>query len=165
MRSSSPRNDPARTQTVRVAEAPALDPASIPPPLVEYFAGRKIRLSLASCAPQQVSRLALYQRNLLRLEDVPEQDRPKVADLIRRGGFRVVDGAFLRGDTALYVQPYEQYNAHGWDAYRQWIDQQPNPEREAEAMRDAIDGTVRHGVHVKPITQVPDSAEIRPVNP
>lgn len=154
-----------RTQSVRTpASPPPVDATSVPPVLAAYFAARKIRVSLASYTPREVARYALHQRVLLRLEDLPEQDREKVQKLLQQGGFRVVDGHYLRGDTALYLQPMEQYEALGWEAYRNWADQQPNPEREAAALYDAVDGTVRHGVRVQPMSSPPDDSPLRPVH-
>jgi hypothetical protein len=143
--------DPAgpRPQRVTVQRAVVADPASIPEELTEYFAGMDQRLSLASVLSREVARLARYQRVQVTEFDVPANDRERVVAAILAGGFRAVGGHFLRGDTALYKQPIGQFEALGYEAFERWAAQQPDPERDAAAMEDQVDGSIRHGVRVK----------------
>lgn len=154
----------AAQQQVRVAQGPAWDPSAIPVALNEYFSGRGLRISQASTEPREVARLASYQRVLLRMEDVPKEDQEMVLLLLREGGYRQKDGHWLRGDTGLFIQPYKQYEAIGIDAFESWRAQQPDPEREAAAIQDVVNGTVvGHGVRVEPMYKQPGDSPIRPV--
>ena len=149
-------------QSVRATEIPPYDPSAIPPVISEFFRGRGLRISLASTNPREVGRLAYFQRTLLRLDDVPEEQRQTLAQLLAENGFRTVEGHFMRGDTGLYKQPWAKYEEMGWEAFDAWKAQQPDPQREADAIADAVDGSIRHGVRVTPINEPAGGAVIRP---
>jgi hypothetical protein len=140
---------PRRTQSVQVTElAVVSDPSSIPPELSQFFAGRGLRLQLVCALPRELYRRARFQSTPVTIQDVPEKDQEYVQGLVQAGGFRVVNGNYMRGDTVLCKQPLAQWKALGMDAFNRWSEQRPNVNKDAEELRDKIGGDIRHGVTI-----------------
>lgn len=152
---------------VRVEQlAEVADPASIPTEMADYFAGRGLRVAMASVLPREMARLARFQRVPLRITDVPEgKDRRLFQDWLEQGGFREVGGHYLHGDTCIYKQPIRQFENLGFDAFNRWAAMQSDPATDAAALHDTIDGQVRHGAKVIALGADPDDAGGRPLIP
>lgn len=156
----SPSQSQAPAQSISVSAIPPVtEMASLPRELTDYFAGRSMRLCLASVLPMEVRRRAKVAALQLRIQDVPEADQERVLDWIAAGGFRRVGDHFLLGDTCIYKQPIATFEALGWRAYEDWASQQPNPEREAAEMSDIARGEASDVREVRSFQRVYGEAE------
>lgn len=160
------RQQQHQTSQVRVEQlAEVADPASIPTDMADYFAARGLRVAMASVLPREMARLARFQRVPLRITDVPDKDRKLFQGWLEQGGFREVAGHYLHGDTCIYKQPIRQFENLGFDAYNRWANMQTDPNVDAAAIHDTIDGQVRHGAKVIALGADPDDAGGRPLIP
>lgn len=139
-----------KTQSVQVTElAVVSDPSSIPPELAQFFMGRGQRLQLVCALPRELYRRARFQSTPVTLQDVPEKDHDYVMNLVQAGGFRTVNGNYMRGDTVLCKQPAKQWEALGNDAFNRWVDQRPSLAKDKADLEDKIPADIRAGGRVK----------------
>ena len=128
---------PPSPQTVRVLEqAYSADPSSIPASVVDYFEGRGYRLVPACALPWEIDRRARFRSHPLRVDDLPEPDRPRLLRELQEGGFTVRDGIFRRSDTAVFAQPLDEYRARGEAALAHWQSTLPNDDLAARSLSD-----------------------------
>jgi len=114
-----------KERVVEVTERPIQpDMTFLPEALVNHFTAQGFRVTMASRMPEEVSKLAGYNRHPVAISDLPDELQANNGLMLRKNGVWVdPSGLLFKGDCYVYIQAQDAYEAQMAEGRDLWLQQ------------------------------------------